>query len=216
MAVRGEATRRGQMQLKTTTKHPYAAIEHRVIDSPAYADLTFSAQALLVLLARQLTATNNGHLNAAFTYCQPRGFGSEHTLRAAIAELISHGFIYRTRSHGANRAWAHYAVTWKTISEKVGLFLDGFKACAFRDWQPSDDAPKEKKSTRQKVPEQSSRKCSFTPKHPAESAGMRGAKNADYELMPCRAVKSTPAWLVDYLEKLTERGLAHACPVAFH
>ena len=170
------------MAAKTTTKHPYAAIEHRVIDSPAYAALSFSARALLVLIARQLTKDNNGHLNAAFNYCKLHGFGSEHTLRAAIADLIAHGFICRTRSHGANGAWAHYAVTWLTITKKEGLFLTGFKPCAWRDWQPEN-----KKSTRQKMPEQSGRKSSFTPEHPAENAGSRGAKNAAYELMPCRA-----------------------------
>jgi hypothetical protein len=41
------------MANKLSKKHPYAAIEWRVIDSPAYASLTFSARSLLVLLARQ-------------------------------------------------------------------------------------------------------------------------------------------------------------------
>ncbi len=160
-------------------RHPYCAIEHRVIDSAAYADLTFSARALLVLFARQLTKDNNGHLHASFKWCKPYGFGSEHTLRDAIAELISHGFIYRARSHGANGAWARYAVTWLPIKRTDSLFLSGFKACAWRDWKP----PK-KKSSRQKVPDQSGKKCSFTPENPAESAGNPPAKNADYELIP--------------------------------
>ncbi len=107
--------------------HPYAAIEHRVIDSDAYAEMSFSAQALLTLLARQLTRDNNGHLQASFAFCQKYGFGSEHTLRKAIAELIAHGFIYRTRSHGANKAWARYAVTWLAITRKEGLYLEGVK-----------------------------------------------------------------------------------------
>lgn len=94
------------MVAKTSNKHPYAAIEWRVIDSTAYADLTHSACRLLTLLARQLTRENNGHLQATFSWCKERGIGSEHTLRDAIADLIAHGFIYRTRSHGANRAWA--------------------------------------------------------------------------------------------------------------
>lgn len=118
---------------KLGAKHPYAAIEHRVIDSPAYADLSFSARALLTLLTRQLTRDNNGHLHASFKWCKPYGFGSEHTLRKAIAELISHGFIYRTRSHGANGAWARYAVTWLPIKKRDGLFLAGFEPCAWRD-----------------------------------------------------------------------------------
>lgn len=166
-------------------EHQYAAIEHRVIDSPAFADLSHSACRLLVLIARQLTVSvlwpngNNGHLSAAFKECAKRGFGSEHTLRNAIAELISHGFIYRTRSHGANGAWARYAVTWLPIKKSEGLFLAGFVSCAWRNWQPI-----QKKSTRQKVQDESGKKCSFTPENPAENAGIPPAKNAPYELIP--------------------------------
>jgi len=169
---------------KTTTKHPYAAIEHRVIDSPAYADLSHSACRLLTLLTRQLTKDNNGNLQATFGWCKERGIGSEHTLRDAIADLITHGFIYRTRSHGANRAWAKYAVTWLSVSKRDGLFLDGFVSCAWRSWEPVD-----KKSYRQKVQEQSGRKCSFKPDIPAESAGTRPAESAEYEYVPCISTK---------------------------
>ena len=138
------------MATKKTTQHPYAAIEHRVIDSPAYAALSFSAQALLVILVRQLTKDNNGHLQASFKYCQLHGFGSEHTLKKAIAELIAHGFIYRTLSHGANGAWARYAVTWLSITKKDGLFLASFKPYAWREWKPTDKQPAEKKAPRKK------------------------------------------------------------------
>ena len=183
---RTEAIRRGKVPPKTSTKQPYAAIEHRVIDSPAFADLKPSAQVLLLLLARQLTKTNNGHLQASFKWCQRFGIGSEHTLRDAIASLIAHGLIYRTRSHGANGAWARYAVTWLPLTpDRNGLFTSGFVSCAWRDWELT-----EKKSSRQKVLDQSGRKCSFTHEYPAESAGSRGAKNADYELMPCTGVKT--------------------------
>lgn len=180
---RAEQSRRGQSAPKTTTRHPYAAIEHRVIDSSAFADLKPTAQALLVLLARQLTKDNNGHLQASFKWCNRFGIGSEHTLRAAIADLIAHGFIYRTRSHGANGAWARYAVTWLPIKQRDGLFLTNFVSCAWRDWVPT-----KKKSTPQKLLESSGINCSFTPAHPAETAGSRGAKTADYELIPCRGV----------------------------
>ena len=182
---RTESTRRGQSAVKTTTKHPYAAIEHRVIDSPAFADLKPTAQALLLLIARQLTKDNNGHLQASFKWCSKYGIGSEHTLRDSIGQLISHGLLYRTRSHGANGAWARYAVTWLPIKQRSELFLDGFKSCAWREWEPS-----QKKTTRQKLLDSSGRKCSFTPEHPAETAGTRGAITADYELIPCRAVKA--------------------------
>lgn len=178
------------MKAKPSTKHPYAAIEHRVIDSPAYADLSFSARSLLTLLTRQLTKDNNGHLQASFEWIKKYGFGSEHTLREAIKDLISHGFICRTRSHGANGAWARYAVTWLSITKRDGLFLSGFLSCAWRDWQPILKAVSDKKSTRQKVQDESGKKCSFTPDNPAESAGTTPAKNAPYELIPCREIKS--------------------------
>jgi len=149
-----EAQKRGKSAVKTTTKHSYAAIEHRVIDSPAFADLKPTAQALLLLIARQLTKDNNGHLQASFKWCSKYGIGSEHTLRDSIGQLISHGLLYRTRSHGANGAWARYAVTWLPIKNKTDLFLAGFNPCGWRDWKPA-----EKKSTPQKVQEQSGRKC---------------------------------------------------------
>jgi hypothetical protein len=175
------------MATKSKSAHPYAAIEHRVIDSPAYAELSHSSCRLLTLLARQLTRDNNGYLQASFAWCRGRGFGSEHTLRDAIADLIAHGFIYRTRSHGANGAWAMYAVTWLPIKKREGLFLDGFRSCAWRDWQPT-----EKKTSRQKLPEYPGKKCSFKPEIPAETAGTPPAETAAYELVPIYGDFTTP------------------------
>lgn len=193
---------------KTSRRHPYAAIEHRVIDSAAFADLSFSARSLLIMMARQLTRENNGHLSASFTTARRYGFGSEHTLRNAIAELIAHGFVYRTRSHGANGAWAKYAVTWLPIKKRDGLFLSGFETCAWRAWEPAHE-----KSSRQKMPDQSSKKCSFSPENPAESAGFPPAKNADYELIPCSsAFLHPPDWRAAELARLGALGLAeHQC-----
>lgn len=168
---------------KPRTQHPYAAIHHRALDSQAYADLSFSARSLLVLLTRQLTRTNNGHLQASFAWCKRYGFGSENTLRNAIAELISHGFIYRSRSHGANGAWACYAVTWLPITEREGLFLDGYTDCAWRYWEPPQE-----KSTPQKMMERSIKKRSFTLKIPSKTDGTTPSKIAAYELMPNRDV----------------------------
>jgi hypothetical protein len=130
---------------KTSTKHPYAAIEHRVIDSPAYADLSYAASSLLVLITRQLTKDNNGHLQATFTYMKRFGF-SVNTLSRATKELISHGLICRTKSGGFHQGAAQFAVTWLSVTRKEGIFLAGFKSCAWRDWLPT-----EKKSRPPKV-----------------------------------------------------------------
>lgn len=125
------------MVAKLSTKHPYAAIEHRVIDSDAYADLTFSARSLLVLITRQLSKDNNGRLQATYSYMRKYGF-SENTLGRAIKELISHGMIYRTRSGGYQQGAAQYAVTWLSLCKvRDGLFTQGFRSCAWRDWKAS-------------------------------------------------------------------------------
>lgn len=162
------------------SKYPITALEKRVIDSAAFADLRPMSILVLLLFAHQLTLpNNNGHLQAAYGYCRKFGIGSEHTLTAAIADLIAHGFIYRTRSHGANGAWARYAVTWRPLAtDRTGLFLDGFVSCAWHDWAPAGE-----KTSRQKVQEASGRKCSFKTNLPAESAGNHPAKSADYVLI---------------------------------
>lgn len=120
----------------------YAPIDHKVIDSAAFADLSHSAVRVLIMIARQWNGKNNGYLCATFTYCHARGIGSEHTLQAAIESLIAHGFIYRTRSHGmvdGENIAARYAITWRPLCGKQNrkdLFLDGYLPNAFEKWEP--------------------------------------------------------------------------------
>ena len=51
---------------------PYGAIEHIVVDSTAYANLKHSSVRLLNIIVRQLTATNNGRLQATWSYCRKK------------------------------------------------------------------------------------------------------------------------------------------------
>ena len=184
-----QARELGYVKKKPSGTHPYAAIEHRVIDSPAYADLTFAARSVLVLLARQLTKDNNGHLQASFKWMSRHGIGSENTLGSAIKQLISHGFIYRTRCGGFHRGASSYAVTWLSIKKKEGLYLDGFQACAWRSWEP------EKKTPPRKLHLTSCRNGDLPTRTDAFSAGETPPKTADNELMPVDVVQevSCPA-----------------------
>lgn len=185
MAIdRTEQFRRGQSATKATTKHPYAAIEHRVIDSPAFADLTFSARSLLVLIARQLTKDNNGRLQATFSYMRRFGFESDRTVSRAVAELIAHGMIYRTRSGGYQQGAALYAVTWLSIKQREGLFLDGFLPCAWRDWQPEKN-----KIPPSKIRHPYRKIGGLTPAATDKIAVGYPVKSTDYELMPVVGVK---------------------------
>ena len=164
---------------KTSTKHPYAAIEHRVIDSPAYASLSFSARSLLVLITRQLTKDNNGHLQATFTYMKRFGF-SVNTLSRATRELIAHGFIYKTKSGGFHQGAAQFAVTWLSVKNTAGIFMSGFVLCAWREWLPT-----EKKSRPPKVRAYSIKNGERTPLAVPKSEASPPPKSEHNEYVPC-------------------------------
>lgn len=164
---------------KSKVKHPYAAIEHRVIDSPAFADLKGSAVKLLLILARQLNQhQNNGHLQATWSYCRKFGIRSEDTLRAAIVSLIKHGLIHRTRSSGSHKQWARYAVTWLPIKDRDGLYLHAWQFDAWKDWVP------EKKSTPRKLPDQPPENRCNPSSSPLVIDGLSPLKTDDYVLVP--------------------------------
>jgi len=166
---------------KTSTKHPYAAIEHRVIDSLAYADLSFSARSLLVLLTRQLTKDNNGHLQATHSYLKGFGF-SENTISRCVKELITHGMIYRSRAGGYQQGPSRYAVTWLSIANRQDIFLEGFKPCAWRNWQPDN-----KKTPPPNLRASNRKNGEWTTPIPPKFAVSPPPKSGDIELMPCSA-----------------------------
>ena len=74
---------------KYSSKHPIAAIEKRIIDSPTFTDLTFSARAVLLLLCRNLQMDLNGHIQLSEKQAEENGI-ERKTLRRALKELIAH------------------------------------------------------------------------------------------------------------------------------
>lgn len=183
---RTEATRRGIKPKKRISSHPFVMLEHRILDSEAFADMRPSSQILLVLMNRQFNGFNNGHISASFGWVKRYGFGSDNTLKSAIAELREHGFIFKTRSHGANGQWAKYALTWLPLSkERDGLFLSAYEANLWRNWQPND-----KKSSDQKLRSISRKNCDFNQECPAETAETKPSKTATYVDIPSMPVSS--------------------------
>ena len=156
--------------------HPFAQFEHRIIDSEAFADLSGSAVRLMVLLLRQIgPGSNNGHLQATWSYCKKRGFNSQNTLASAIKELIAHGFLYRSRSRGPNKQWARYALTWLPLTKDTEkLFLHGFTRDAWKEWEKHPS--KHDENTPQKLKLRI--KCSI------KSEENLPAKTEDYEYLP--------------------------------
>lgn len=114
----------------------FAAIPHVVLDSPAYARLGHPAKTLLIDIARQYIANNNGQLLTSLRYLKERGWKSSDTINNAKRELIDCGFIYETvKGHRPNKA-SWFAITWYDLDAntkydvgaikgfKVGLFLE--------------------------------------------------------------------------------------------
>lgn len=179
-----EAREKGITRPKPSTRHPYAAIEHRVLDSAAYADLGYAARSVLQLFSRQLTKENNGHLLGAISYMSRFGIGSPTTLSNAIKELISHGMIYRTRCGGYQNGASLYAVTWLSIKKTKGLFVEGFQPCAWRYWEPGKNSPP------QKMNSLSYRNGICSPLAHTASVSDRPPKNEHTELMPVAVEKA--------------------------
>jgi hypothetical protein len=210
-----EAARRGQGSKAAQKRHPYAAIEHRILDSAAWADLSFSARALLIQIARKLTApNNNGQLEVAYSYVARFGY-SEATIWRGLADLVSHGFLFRTKSGGYNRGTSRFAVTWLKLGDnRDGISPQGFKMYAWRDWQPT-----EKKRT-SKIKTHSFKKEEL----PAPIASILrcepSLKIEDSEQYQCTATNMMPppdygAWILGYLTRLAAHGqqFLDACSV---
>lgn len=96
-----------------------------VLDSPAYAKLSWLARALLLEIAGQYTGRNNGDLTAAYAVHKTRGW-ARRSLQRATDELEKGGFIVRTRQGGRN-ACNLYGLTWKALDDCGGKLDAGFR-----------------------------------------------------------------------------------------
>ncbi len=108
---------KGNMRVKAP---PFAMMPKAMIQSPGYRALSFVARAVLVELLAQYNGENNGDLAATRTMAKEWGIGSDNTLRQALKDLESSGWILQSRSslfskHGARCAL--YAIAWMPIDE---------------------------------------------------------------------------------------------------
>lgn len=106
---------------------PFFALPHIVLDHPDFHALSGAALKVLMYLCRQYKPGKNGDLSASFTDMKPRGIGSHTTLGRAIEELITVGWIVRTRTGrftNPGGRCALYALTWHPIDECPGKQLE--------------------------------------------------------------------------------------------
>jgi len=101
----------------------FAGIPRVVVESSDFKALSYSAKALLMLLAYQYRGKNNGDLTVAHSYLKQWGFGSRVTITKAVTKLIAARMIIRTREgrfQNPSSMCALYALTWQSIDECGG------------------------------------------------------------------------------------------------
>lgn len=97
----------------------FAGIPIVCMDHPNYTALGNSAIRLLLEFARQYNGRNNGDLCCAWALMRERGWRSKATVDRACRELVSRGWIERTRQGGRNQPNL-YALTFYAIDECKG------------------------------------------------------------------------------------------------
>lgn len=228
-------TKRGSQPTKYSKTHPIAAIEKRVMDSPAHADLTFSARAVLMLLCRNLEKGMNGHIQLSETQAAAHGI-ERKTLRRAIQDLIAHQLVVMTwRGGKVQGACNKYALTWLPVKVRHKIHADHFKLDAWRDWKPITD----KKTGCRKCPQDSAQNVPLSEiNSPKMSLSVRpkmspieviaiphreidvtddpwaGIKCADDDEIPERTAQAqrVKAWMDSLLARMASSGLAgHHC-----
>lgn len=70
---------------------------HRVLQSPAFTELSYSASRLYIDLRLLLNGTNNGNISATLSTLRYRGWRSPTTLAKNLRQLEAVGLIAKTR-----------------------------------------------------------------------------------------------------------------------
>ncbi len=99
----------------------FVALPWTVLDSVAYMELSHPAKALLLEVARQFHADDNGRMLLSEAYLRPRGWKSADVINRAKRELLDAGLIFQTvQGHRPNKA-SWYAVTWRRLDRLPGF-----------------------------------------------------------------------------------------------
>lgn len=191
---------------KHTAKHPIAAIEKRVIDSEAFADLPASAVVTLLLLARNLDKGRNGHVFLSAGDAERHGIDKK-TLYRAFKTLTAAGFIFPT-TRGGHGQCGKFALTWLSLTRDTkGLHVDGFRPCAYLDHET------ELAEWKKRVGKVSTRRGQISPQPPILGDKNHPRVGDKFPLIEVNTnlhahAHAREAWIPPYLDRLAARGLA--------
>jgi hypothetical protein len=125
----------------------YIALPTAVIDSPAYQNLSHTAKALLIEVARQRSGGDNGRLLLSQQYLATRGWRSGDVILRAKRQLLAAKLIYETvKGRRPNKA-SWYALTWYSLDKLPGYddgAAEGFRRGMYATMQlPAPPPPRE-------------------------------------------------------------------------
>ncbi|MDN4632781.1 hypothetical protein QCD71_14750 [Sphingomonas sp. PsM26] len=111
---------------------PFVMFDHRIIDSPAWADLGGTAAKLLLYLGRCYNGSNNGTLHLSERAAADAIGVGRGAAAAAFDELEQHGFIRPTQK-GAFSVKIRLATSWRLTFHATAT---GSATHEYRDWRP--------------------------------------------------------------------------------
>ncbi|MDO5667372.1 MAG: hypothetical protein Q4G44_06065 [Alcaligenaceae bacterium] len=117
----------------------FLALPHVVIESEAFKSLTGNAIKLLIDIAVQFNAMNNGRLSASWTYLsKKRGWTSKSTIKRSLNMLEDRNLIFCTRKGGLPNKAAWYAVTWHGLNHHKDMDCDpqSLPRGEYKRWKP--------------------------------------------------------------------------------
>lgn len=137
MTARDKRRKRGSVAVSG----PWLPMPLWFLGSRACAELSPHALKMLVDLCSQLrpNAVGNGDLSAAPSVMRPRGWTSNETRQAAIAELIAADLVCMTRQGGRHRC-SLYAVTLWPMDCDFAKLDHGPGCYSVNDWRGPSDA----------------------------------------------------------------------------
>ncbi|HLI18305.1 MAG TPA: hypothetical protein VKV22_08555 [Rhodanobacteraceae bacterium] len=107
---------RWKIKGRAERKQRFALIPCEVIHSPNWARTSKPCRALIVDVASQYNAHNNGDLTASITVLRPLGWTSPGTIKELLSEAIYYGLLVQTRQGGLLIGASLYALGWKPVN----------------------------------------------------------------------------------------------------
>jgi hypothetical protein len=106
----------------------FVALPWSVLESAAYMNLSPTAKALLMEVARQYHRDDNGRMLLSRAYLSTRGWFSAGTIQKAKDELLTSALIFETVLGMRPNKASWFAVTWRMLDKLPGYDMEAEKA----------------------------------------------------------------------------------------